>query len=262
MTPPEHIYSLWDEVADYPAARIDEALTHLMHTLGDWVRADDVLWVGGVRMNGGANGSALARQDAQHGWRGRSVRRLRPLPAIEVKSRQAVRAQDTDPGMATPAIAREAGKFRSYRLRDGFIDFDAFRRSGHYRRFYREAGISDRLWVVCPVNADTEAYFVFDLYRTRRRFSETDAALAGMALRGLKWFHRGVMLNHGLLIAAKPLSPTQRRLLAFLLTGKSEREIAAAMGLTPATVHTYITALYRLFGVSGRPGLTALWLGP
>jgi DNA-binding CsgD family transcriptional regulator len=31
--------------------------------------------------------------------------------------------------------------------------------------------------------------------------------------------------------------------------------------LTLATTHTYITALFRKFGVSGRAGLTALWLG-
>ena len=122
------------------------------------------------------------------------------------------------------------------------------------------AGISDRLWVVSPVNANAESYFVFDLYRTRRRFSPKDAKLAATVLRGLKWFQRDIMLSHGLLIANKPLSPTQRRLLALLLTEKSEREIAADMGLTPATVHTYITALYRKFGVSGRAGLMALWL--
>ena len=34
-----------------------------------------------------------------------------------------------------------------------------------------------------------------------------------------------------------------------------------ALGLTLATTHTYITDLFRKFGVSGRSGLTALWLG-
>ena len=46
-----------------------------------------------------------------------------------------------------------------------------------------------------------------------------------------------------------------------LLTDHVEKEIAHELALTPATTHTYITGLFRKFGVSGRPGLTALWLG-
>ena len=49
--------------------------------------------------------------------------------------------------------------------------------------------------------------------------------------------------------------------MSFLLTERGEKEIARDLDLTPATTHTYITALYRKFGVSGRAGLTALWLG-
>jgi DNA-binding CsgD family transcriptional regulator len=33
------------------------------------------------------------------------------------------------------------------------------------------------------------------------------------------------------------------------------------LAITLATTHTYITGLFRRFGVSGRSGLTALWLG-
>ena len=44
--------------------------------------------------------------------------------------------------------------------------------------------------------------------------------------------------------------------------GRGEaRQIAADLALTPSTTHTYITDLFRKFGVSGRAGLTALWLG-
>lgn len=53
----------------------------------------------------------------------------------------------------------------------------------------------------------------------------------------------------------------ERRLVSLLLTDRVEKEIARDLDLTPATTHTYITALFRKFGVSGRAGLTALWLG-
>ena len=253
---PDEIHYLWDELADFGANRIDDAHAHLMKTLCGWLQADNALWVGGVHINGGA----LARNDLQRGWRGRAVRYLNITPEMQSKSRQAARTQDTDPGMTTVALTEAAGRFRVYRLHDGFIDIKTFKCTEHYRVFYRETGISDRLWVVFPVNADAESYFIFDRYRSRRRFSSKDAQLAASVLRGLKWLHRGVMLSHGLLIANKPLSPVQRRLLSFLLTEKSEREIAQIMELTPATVHTYITALYRVFGVKSRASLMALWL--
>jgi DNA-binding CsgD family transcriptional regulator len=69
------------------------------------------------------------------------------------------------------------------------------------------------------------------------------------------------MLHHGLLIAKAPLTPTERRLLNLLLTERVEKEIACDLDLTLATPHTYIAGLFRKFGVSGRAGLTALWLG-
>ncbi|HKA30590.1 MAG TPA: LuxR C-terminal-related transcriptional regulator [Candidatus Binatia bacterium] len=69
------------------------------------------------------------------------------------------------------------------------------------------------------------------------------------------------MLHHGLLIARGPLTPMERRLVNLLLTERVEKEIAHELALTPGTTHTYITGLFRKFGVSGRSGLTALWLG-
>jgi DNA-binding CsgD family transcriptional regulator len=92
-------------------------------------------------------------------------------------------------------------------------------------------------------------------------FAPYDRDLLAYALRPLKWFHRRVMLHHGLLIARGPLTPMERRLVNLLLTERVEKEIAHELALTAATTHTYITGLFRKFGVSGRSGLTALWLG-
>ena len=92
-------------------------------------------------------------------------------------------------------------------------------------------------------------------------FTPYDRDLLAYALRPLKWFHRRVMLHHGLLIARAPLTPMERRLMSLLLTERVEKEIAYELALTLATTHTYISGLFRKFGVSGRSGLTALWLG-
>jgi DNA-binding CsgD family transcriptional regulator len=49
----------------------------------------------------------------------------------------------------------------------------------------------------------------------------------------------------------------ERQTLDCLLEGDSEKEIAARLGLSPATVHEYVTALYRRFGVHSRGQLLA-----
>ena len=53
------------------------------------------------------------------------------------------------------------------------------------------------------------------------------------------------------------LSPRLRQTLALLLEGESEKRIAARLNLSPATVHQYVTALYRRFEVTSRAALMA-----
>lgn len=54
-----------------------------------------------------------------------------------------------------------------------------------------------------------------------------------------------------------PLSPRLRQTLGRLLEGDSEKQVAAHLDLSSATVHQYVTTLYRHFGVSRRAQLLA-----
>lgn len=58
----------------------------------------------------------------------------------------------------------------------------------------------------------------------------------------------------------KPLAPREREILALLLTEATEKQIADQLGLAFSTTHSYITAIFRKFGVRGRAGLMSLWL--
>jgi DNA-binding NarL/FixJ family response regulator len=92
-------------------------------------------------------------------------------------------------------------------------------------------------------------------------FSRAEAALAGEAARGVPDLHRRLFLNCGLLIGDKLLSPTERAVLKELLSGDTEKAIAATLNQRFATLHGYVKALYARFGVNSRPELMALWLG-
>ncbi|MFG0249701.1 MAG: helix-turn-helix transcriptional regulator [Phycisphaeraceae bacterium JB051] len=59
---------------------------------------------------------------------------------------------------------------------------------------------------------------------------------------------------------SSPLSPREAQTARYLLNGYTEKQIAKLMYLSPHTVHTYIKAVYRLFGVSSRAEFTALFI--
>ena len=79
----------------------------------------------------------------------------------------------------------------------------------------------------------------------------------------MTFFHEelGRLIGHALVSATEPsserLSPRLRQTLACLLEGDSEKQVAARLGLSHATTHQYVTALYRHFGVTSRGQLLA-----
>ena len=56
------------------------------------------------------------------------------------------------------------------------------------------------------------------------------------------------------------LSKRLNESLSLLLEGRSEKEAARALGLSARTVHEYVTALYKHFGVSSRAELLAYFI--
>ena len=61
-------------------------------------------------------------------------------------------------------------------------------------------------------------------------------------------------------IAATNLSKAQRRVLALLLQGLPEKQVAGQLKISPTTVHNHIQAIYRAFKVHSRPELLARFL--
>lgn len=253
----EVAHQFWDEMAGFPAGQAEQALLHLMKSVAREIDADNAVWVGAVRMSQARSAS----DDPQQGWRGLAVRHLYPDPHVLERSVEAAKQQDTDPALTTRALVANAGVFRVNRLRDGFVDFETFQKTAHYRAFYLDVGITDRIFVGTPVNQSAEGFLLFDRFHRIKRFTNRDASFVAHVLRGLKWFHRELLLSLGLLIAESPLTTTEQKIVSLLLTEKSEKEIADVLNQTPTTTHKYITGILRKFGVSGRTGLLALWLG-
>jgi DNA-binding CsgD family transcriptional regulator len=56
------------------------------------------------------------------------------------------------------------------------------------------------------------------------------------------------------------LGPRLRQTLDLLLAGDAEKQIAGKLGLSQHTIHDYVKAVYRRFGVGSRAELLALWV--
>jgi DNA-binding CsgD family transcriptional regulator len=249
----DRIHRLWDELAGFEAAQSEAALLHLLGAVSEMVDAQNAYWMGAVRLTDD-------HRDPLRGWRPRVIRYLRPLPNDTKFTQQRLRSlqQGRTVDEATVAQARRAGTFRACRLKD-LVSSDWFK-SDTYQG-YVGRGVHDSLTVAVPLSPMAEGYYGFLRMRENDPFTERQRDAAFHAMRGLTWFHRQVLLAHGVHAARTPLSPMERRVLALLLTDQSEKLIAANLGVTPSTAHTYVRGVFRKFGVSGRNGLIALWLG-
>lgn len=250
----DDIHRLWDELADFDAARCDEAMLHLMRGLCSRIGADNAIWLGVVRAD------EVGPEDPTGGWRAVAIRNLEPTPLLDA----AVQKQKEllDKGIADVATLKHlagAGRFRANRLCD--VVGPAWFESDYYRTYYLDAGLEDAMLSAFPVNQDSESWIGLHRRTGRERFSEADRDDLARILRGIKWFHRQMLLSHGLLVAASPLTATERKVLHLFLTGLPEKRIAEQLGRSPHTIHDTVTCIYRKFGVSSRSALMAIWLG-
>lgn len=250
----DRIHTLWDELADFDAAHVDEALDHLMAAVCELIDAQNANWFGTVRMTDVLPG------DPVHGWRPRGIRYLRPTRQTDLRFKELVKKLERG-SMDETAVRNVsmAGSYRANRLAD--LAPTSWFESDYYLHYYRGMGHKDVIWAGVPINADAECYFGFFRETDRPWFAEEERDLVAYALRGLKWFCRRQMLGHGLLVANSPLTPTEREVMQGLLTDQSEKQIAAALGKSYHTTHEHVTAIFRKFDVKNRAALMALWLG-
>jgi DNA-binding CsgD family transcriptional regulator len=250
------IQDLWDNLSEFDASRHDEAFGFLLRELCGLVGARNANWIGAVRL------ADTGPRDPLRGWRPRLVRFLHPAVALDTSVKEQMERLD-DPALAVDVSVvnnvAQTGRLRANRMVD--LAPPEWLDGYYYRTFYLATGIKDAVWAGCPVNADSEVYIGLFRGPEDPPFARVDCDHVLAALRGLKWFMRQQLLSHGLLVANAPLTPVERETLQGLLAGQTEKEIARAQERGLHTVHEYVKALYRKFGVRNRATLMALWLG-
>jgi len=129
-------------------------------------------------------------------------------------------------------------------------------RSPFYQRFMRSERVEDQLSSVRVCPDGTVLGIALQRQTGDPAFTPRDEAVLQM-LTVLVSERLGSRLATGTCRGDHPLSPRLRDVLAELLDGASEKQVADRLGISPATTHEYVTSLYRRFGVRSRGQLMA-----
>lgn len=247
------VINLGHELAEFRANEAYGALDHCLTELARLVGAANVGWIGAARQSSGRP------DDPVHGWRPRAVEYLyennpaQQQAVGEVISR--IGTDATDP--MTRRMVELAGRTRAL-LRHEMVDDETWNRSWLVNEVLRPHGIASRVIGAHTLDEATESYIFLDRYDGERPFGPRERDLLHIFLLGGRAFHRHQVLAR---MEVQPrLTPRERQVLALLLSERSEREIAEAVGLTYRTTHQHVVSILRKFGVRGRVGLMAFWL--
>jgi DNA-binding CsgD family transcriptional regulator len=199
-------------------------------------------------------------------WWHRPARTIQPVSAYSVSAEPAAHAAfiayHRAAGPADDPIFQAIQKLPDKlvtRTRRQLVSDAAWYRSTAFE-YRRSGGIGHVLTSIFQVS-DSGATSSVALNRAlgERDFSPREQRL-------LNFFHGelGRLIGGSLVSATEPshekLSRRLRQTLACLLEGDSEKQVAARLGLSHATTHQYVTALYRRFGVQSRAELLAYFI--
>lgn len=144
------------------------------------------------------------------------------------------------------------------RCRHELVDDTAWYRSLSFNDYRRAVGVDHCIYTLCKLR-QSQTYSLIGLHR-----AIGDIAFSAREARLLHLFHEELGRLVGKVLVcdsqAEQLSPRLRQTLDCLLSGDGEKQVAIRLGLSVPTVHQYVTALYRKFGVSSRGELLAKFI--
>lgn len=167
-------------------------------------------------------------------------------------------AWPNDPGIFLTGMQHLTGEVVT-RARTQVVDDRSWYRSPEYEA-RKEVQCDHNIYSLCQTTDDGMTSFIgLDRASGDRDFSPRERELLNLFLEELR-----TLIGPVLAPASQPdpmqLSPRLRQTLKCLLDGDSEKQAAWRIGLSPMTIHEYVTTLYRHFQVHSRAELLASFL--
>jgi hypothetical protein len=158
-----------------------------------------------------------------------------------------------DPSM--PALARMVTGPLSTFTRDQLVSDRDWYGSEHVQRFRREARVDSFVYAMYASGGDRVVGFSLHRPWGARAFSPRERHLVDLFHRECQFLHEPAADLPPAILRGLP--PRLCETLRGLARGLSEKQVAAEAGLSPHTVHDYVKALHRHFGVQSRSELLA-----
>ena len=156
----------------------------------------------------------------------------------------------------------ERGRY-THRISDA-LPPTRFRQSALFNDYYRRIGI-DHV-VALPLHADDGWLVSFVLNRRGRDFSDREVALLDALRRPLKALYaRAISLRRAPALDASivgSLTAREREVLRWVAAGKTDRDIAELLAISPRTVHKHLQRVYAKLGVETRTAAVMRALAP
>jgi DNA-binding CsgD family transcriptional regulator len=155
-----------------------------------------------------------------------------------------------------------AGGRHAHRISDS-IGAAAFRRSALFADYYKRVGIDQT--IALPLHQADGWLVSFVLNRCGRDFSDRELALLDAMREPLTrlfghtaWLGRvddawrAPRRSAPTRSALPPLSPREREVMRWVAAGKTDRDVAAILDISPRTVHKHLQNIYARLGVENR----------
>jgi DNA-binding CsgD family transcriptional regulator len=194
----------------------------------------------------------------------RPVHPIHPFSAFDTgfdaRGRERLRAYRGEIGPAGDPIfraLREVPGVVATRSRSQLVSDTEWYRSVSFNEYRKPCGVDHCLTSVCRVSEGGAV----NVITSHRKIGERD--FSPREVRLLEFFHMELrpLIGRQLVSATESgpgtLGRRLRQTLACLAEGDSEKQVAARLGISPTTVHQYVTDLYRRFGVQSRGQLLA-----
>ncbi|MFZ2648691.1 MAG: LuxR C-terminal-related transcriptional regulator [Burkholderiaceae bacterium] len=154
------------------------------------------------------------------------------------------------------------------------VPFAAFRETALYHEYYRSVGIDHA--VALPVHVGDGWLVSFVLNRRGSDFCEREVALLDQVRRAVAGLFRrtGLLertrnawrLDHGASAASKSAPPSltgrEHEVMRWVAAGKTDRDIADILAISPRTVHKHLQNVYARLGVETRTAAVMRALPP
>ncbi len=178
-----------------------------------------------------------------------------PGSAISAADREAFDRHFSDHPLVRFHAAHPHGG--AHRISDSLQRAD-FRESALYNEYYRRIGI-DHV-VAVPLFVDRGLLVSFVLNRNGKDFSDRERVLLDLVREPLAALYRHALARQRS-FGALPVTSREREVLEWLAAGKTDREIAGILGMSPRTVQKHLQHIYEKLGVETRTAAVMRALG-